>query len=88
MPWWGGGRQGGGEKAAKRLGVPLIGQLPIDGRVSNQGDEGTPVVLADPQSDIALAMLEVAQNVAGRLSVLALERKADTRSGSIQVDHR
>ncbi len=80
--------EGGGEKAAKRLGVPLIGQLPIDARVSNQGDEGTPVVLADPQSDIALTMLELAQNVAGRLSVLALERKADTGAGSIQVDHR
>ena len=80
--------QGGGEKAAQRLGVPLIGQLPIDARVSNQGDEGTPVVLADPQSDLALSMLELAQNVAGRLSVLALERKAGTRSGSIQVDHR
>jgi len=80
--------QGGGEKASQRLGVPLIGQLPIDARVSNQGDEGTPVVLADPQSDIALKMLELAQNVAGRLSVLALERSASTTAGSIHVDHR
>ena len=80
--------QGGGEKASQRLGVPLIGQLPIDARVSNQGDEGTPVVLADPQSDIALKMLELAQNVAGRLSVLALERSASTAAGSIRVDHR
>ena len=80
--------EGGGEKAAKRLGVPLIGQLPIDRQVSNQGDEGTPVVLADPNSDIALKMLEVAQNVAGRLSVLAIQRKASGGTGSIQVDHR
>ncbi len=45
-------------------------------------------MLADPQSDLALSMLELAQNVAGRLSVLALERKAGMGSGSIQVDHR
>jgi ATP-binding protein involved in chromosome partitioning len=78
--------QGGGEKAAKRLNVPLIGELPIDPRMSNQGDEGTPMVLADPQSDIALKLLELAQNVAGRLSVLAMQRSAQDSGGSIQVD--
>jgi len=78
--------QGGGEKAAKRLNVPLIGALPIDQRMSNQGDEGTPMVLADPQSDIALKLLELAQNVAGRLSVLAVQRSAQDGGGSIQVD--
>ena len=78
---------GGGAKAAKRLEVPLLGSLPVDPRISDQGDEGTPMVLADPQSDIALRLLELAQNVAGRLSVLALQRRGETAGGSIQVEH-
>jgi ATP-binding protein involved in chromosome partitioning len=77
---------GGGIKAAKRLDIPLLGSLPIDQKISDQGDEGTPMVLADPQSDIALRLLELAQNVAGRLSVLALQRGGDTAGGSIQVE--
>ncbi len=78
---------GGGEKAAKRLAVPLLGSLPIEPRISDQGDEGTPMVLADPQSAIALNLLALTQQVAGRLSVLALERGGDTAGGSIQVEH-
>ena len=78
--------EGGGRKASERLEVPMLGQLPIEPRLSSQGDEGTPMVLADPQSAIALKLLEVAQNVAGRLSVLALERQAQAQAGSIQVE--
>ena len=78
---------GGGAKAAQRLDIPLVGSIPIEPRLSEQGDEGTPMVLADPDSDIALRLLELAQNIAGRLSVLALERPAETPGGSIQVEH-
>ena len=78
---------GGGLKAAARLNVPLIGSLPIDPRLSDQGDEGTPMVLADPESPLALRLLELTQKIAGRLSVLAINRDADTGTGSIQVDH-
>ena len=78
--------EGGGEKAAERLGVPMLGSLPIEPRLSNQGDEGTPMVLADPQSTIAMRLLELAQNIAGRLSVLALERSASAQGGGIQVE--
>jgi ATP-binding protein involved in chromosome partitioning len=78
---------GGGLKAAERLGVPLIGSLPIDPKMSDQGDEGTPMVLADPQSPLALRLLDLTQKIAGRLSVLAINRDADSTAGSIQVEH-
>jgi ATP-binding protein involved in chromosome partitioning len=77
---------GGGAKAAEKLDVPLLGSLPIDARLSVQGDEGTPMVLADPDSDLALSLLALAQNIAGRLSVLALGRAANSQAGSIQVE--
>ncbi|WP_420639482.1 Mrp/NBP35 family ATP-binding protein [Candidatus Poriferisocius sp.] len=37
--------QGGGQELADDLGVPLLGQVPIDGSVATGSDEGAPVVL-------------------------------------------
>lgn len=39
--------QGGGEHEAKRLGVPLLGQVPIEMSVREAGDEGHPIALED-----------------------------------------
>ncbi len=36
---------GGGQELADELGVPLLGQIPIDGTVATGGDQGSPVVL-------------------------------------------
>ncbi len=40
--------KGGGEHEAKRLGVPLLGQIPIEMNVRECADEGHPVALEDP----------------------------------------
>lgn len=60
--------RGGGEKAAADLEVPFLGALPltIDTRVA--GDEGTPIVLRDPDSAQAAAFMAVAKNVAAAVS--------------------
>jgi Mrp family chromosome partitioning ATPase len=39
---------GGGEKAAKDLEVPFLGRVPIDPDVVNTGDEGLPIIAANP----------------------------------------
>src|SRR5579864_817274 len=39
--------RGGGEKEARRLGVPLLGQVPIDIPTRECGDHGKPIALAD-----------------------------------------
>ena len=39
--------QGGGQELADELGVPLLGQVPIDGLVASGGDDGAPVVLEE-----------------------------------------
>lgn len=46
---------GGGEKAAKELDVPFLGRVPIDPDVVNTGDEGLPIVAANPDSPAAKA---------------------------------
>jgi ATP-binding protein involved in chromosome partitioning len=48
--------EGGGRSLAGRLGVPLIGEVPIDPRLRELADVGTPIVLQDPGSEAAEAL--------------------------------
>jgi ATP-binding protein involved in chromosome partitioning len=63
---------GGGETVADSLSktigarVPLLGQIPLDTRVREAGDDGTPIVLADPESPAAKALDGVADKLAVR----------------------
>lgn len=45
--------QGGGEREAKRLGVPLLAQIPIEMTVREAGDEGHPIALESPDTSAA-----------------------------------
>lgn len=47
--------EGGGQKEADKLGVPLLGQIPIDIETRSCGDNGTPVALQDPETHPASA---------------------------------
>jgi len=60
--------QGGGQAMAAAYGVPLLGSLPLDLRIREQGDAGTPVVVAAPDSEPAQAYLRAAQAMAARLA--------------------
>ena len=60
--------QGGGQAMAAQYGVPLLGSLPLDLRIREQGDAGTPVVAAAPDSAPAQAYLAAAQAMAAQLA--------------------
>ncbi|HEY0187686.1 MAG TPA: P-loop NTPase [Cellulomonas sp.] len=68
---------GGGERVAANLSrstggtVPLLGQVPLDVRLREAGDGGTPVVLTDPGSAAAQALQGVARTLAARSRGLA-----------------
>lgn len=51
------------EREAKRLETRLIGSIPLDIAVRKGGDEGRPVVAAQPDSDVAKAFMELAREV-------------------------
>ena len=51
--------EGGGASLAEKLRVPLLGQVPIDPKLRELADQGAPVVLEAPDSEVAQA-LEVA----------------------------
>ncbi|MEU2612531.1 Mrp/NBP35 family ATP-binding protein [Micromonospora sp. NPDC007271] len=63
---------GGGEAVAESLTrtigaqVPVLGQIPLDTRVREGGDAGTPIVLAQPDAPAARALSEVADRLAVR----------------------
>ena len=63
--------EGGGARMAAQYDVPLIGSLPLDIRIREQADGGTPTVVAMPESDIAARYREIARNAAARLALRA-----------------
>jgi ATP-binding protein involved in chromosome partitioning len=60
---------GGGARMAEDLGIPFLGEVPIDTRVRSGGDEGTPIVSAAPESPAAQAFSNVASRIAAQVSV-------------------
>ena len=55
---------GGGKRLSEELDVALLGQLPIDSKVSAGGETGNPVVNAAPDSEHATVFFELAAAVA------------------------
>ena len=55
--------EGGGRKLAEELGLPLLGEIPLQPSVRTSGDEGTPIVVAEPESPVAKALVETARRI-------------------------
>jgi ATP-binding protein involved in chromosome partitioning len=51
---------GGGRKAAEQFGVPFLGEIPLDKRVRENGDQGRPIVLSHPDSEAAQGFIQAA----------------------------
>ncbi len=59
-------KKGGGREMAGEMNIPFLGQIPMDPRVVEAGDEGTPVVLTYPDSPTTKAFAEIAAELALR----------------------
>ena len=68
--------RGGGKRAAEQLGVPFLGEIPIEGSVSKSGDAGLPVVAAAPDSAAARAFTAMAGEVARQLATRSMQAEA------------
>jgi ATP-binding protein involved in chromosome partitioning len=60
---------GGGRKLAERAGLKFLGDIPLEPAISRAGDDGTPIVVRDPQSKVAEIFARIASDVACQLSV-------------------
>jgi ATP-binding protein involved in chromosome partitioning len=67
---------GGGERVSERYGVPMLGRIPLDVRIRVGGDEGRPIVMSEPESLLAQSFFAAAEQMAARVSTLALDREA------------
>lgn len=63
---------GGGERAAKQLGVEYLGNLPLVTAVREAGDQGEPIVSREPDSVVSESFRSVARTLAGRISVTVM----------------
>jgi ATP-binding protein involved in chromosome partitioning len=61
---------GGGARMAAQYGVQLLGELPLDIRIREDADGGSPTVVAEPGSARAQAYLLMARRTAARLATL------------------
>jgi ATP-binding protein involved in chromosome partitioning len=57
---------GGGEDLADELGIPLLGTIPLDPVLREQGDLGVPVVSAEPDAESARAIIAIAETIDAR----------------------
>ncbi len=64
---------GGGQALAEEQQVDFLGAIPIDPAVRQGGDQGKPVVVSAPESPVAQALRAIAERVAAKLSVQAMQ---------------
>jgi len=65
---------GGARRAAERLGVPFLGEIPLATEIRTSSDAGRPIVL-DRASPFANAYLSVAEKLAAQVSIRNLQRE-------------
>ena len=63
---------GGGEHLAQMTSTPFLGKVPMDQNVRIGGDTGKPIVVSHPDSPVAKALREIAEDLAAKVSVAAL----------------
>jgi len=59
--------EGGGERLATEVGLPLLARIPLDPRVVAGGDTGAPIVITAPASSAAVALAGLAARVTDAL---------------------
>jgi len=70
---------GGAQAAAKDLGVPFLGEIPLNAKIRVHGDSGMPEKLFTDTPDFVRAAIDrVVANTAGQVSIRSASREAPT----------
>ncbi len=59
------------KKTAQELNIPLLGCVPLEIALREGGDNGTPIVIAQPDSASAKALMAIAEQIAAKVSIAA-----------------
>src|SRR5437867_2831912 len=65
--------QGGGKRAAEQLGIPFLGEVPLDIAIRMQSDIGAPIVIAQPDAPSSQVLRHIAEKVAAQVSIRSFE---------------
>ena len=60
-------KSGGGAEESERLGVPLLGKIPISMEVMSATDGGKPIILSNPQSTVSEIFRDITENIISQL---------------------
>ncbi|HZQ09922.1 MAG TPA: iron-sulfur cluster carrier protein ApbC [Anaerolineae bacterium] len=61
---------GGAHRMADKMGVPFLGEIPLDPKIRLGGDTGLPVAITEPDSALGQAFKNLSEQVAAKVSVL------------------
>lgn len=67
---------GGTARAGQALGLPFLGEVPLDTSIRAHADDGRPVVIAVPDGPAAKAYREIAGHLAAQVSIRAFQAPA------------
>ena len=65
---------GGGQRMAENMSVPFLGRIPIYQPIREGSDQGTPLMLSEPDSPAAKAFMAAAERVAAEISIASYKR--------------
>jgi ATP-binding protein involved in chromosome partitioning len=80
--------EGGGQRIAEFAKAPLLGQIPLEPKVREWGDNGTPVVQAVPQSESAQAFVRIADALTEIIAKRHFERRGGEKAPSTSGPRR
>ncbi|MEA2446794.1 MAG: ATP-binding protein involved in chromosome partitioning [Actinomycetota bacterium] len=89
--------EGGGKALAEKMHAPLLGEIPLDPRARELADTGSPIVLQEPDSEVAQQYMSTAKEIvnliapkpraAKRISLPLLPNIAAGHSGHSHAGH-
>jgi len=67
--------EGGGERIAQAYNTEVLGEMPLHKTIREQTDSGSPTVIAEPDSEVAMLYRDIARKVSAKLSRQAVDSR-------------
>ena len=61
-------KKGGGEKESERLGVPLLGKIPLSEEITHSTDKGDPITFSSPDHPHSKEFFNITKKIIDQLS--------------------
>lgn len=79
---------GGGEKVAEFAKAPLLGKIPLESAVRQWGDDGTPIVQAQPRSVVSEEFVKIAEALSAGIALRHFQAAGGSKAPSVEPHRR